>query len=88
MTIMTLVWGVGLLADAAASIALAYVLPIRAYLVVNPIMGYATIASLTFWNDGSAEKCGATAKQDWRRGPCPGRRTPRMLLVEFTPWSS
>ncbi len=50
MTIMTLVWGVGLLADAAASIALVYVLSIRTYLVVNSIMGYATIASLTFWN--------------------------------------
>ena len=50
MTIMTLVWGVGLLADAAASIALVYVLPIQIYLVVNRIMGYATIGSLTFWN--------------------------------------
>jgi len=50
MTIMTLVWGVGLLADAAASIALSYVLSIRTYLVVNSIMGYATIASLTLWN--------------------------------------
>jgi hypothetical protein len=50
MTIMTLVWGLGLLADAAASIALLYVLPIRTYLIVNPIMGYTTIGSLTFWN--------------------------------------
>jgi hypothetical protein len=50
MTIMTLVWGAGLLADAAVSIALLYVLSIRAYLVVNTILGYATIGSLTFWN--------------------------------------
>jgi hypothetical protein len=50
MTIMTLVWGVGLVADAAASIALVYVLSIRTYLVVNQIMGYATIGSLTLWN--------------------------------------
>ena len=50
MTIMTLVWGAGLLADAAVSIALVYVLPIKTYLVVNPIMGYATIGSLTLWN--------------------------------------
>ena len=50
MTIMTLVWGVGLLADAAASIALVYVLPIWTYLVVNRIMGYATIGALTLWN--------------------------------------
>jgi hypothetical protein len=50
MTVMTVVWGFGLLADAAASIALTYVLSIRLYLVVNPILGYATIGSLTLWN--------------------------------------
>ncbi len=50
MTLMTLVWGVGLLADAALSIALVWVLPIRAYLVVNPILGWGTIGSLTLWN--------------------------------------
>jgi hypothetical protein len=50
MTIMTVVWGVGLLADAAVSIALVYLLPIRIYLVVNSVMGYATIGSLTLWN--------------------------------------
>jgi hypothetical protein len=50
MTIMTVVWGIGLLADAAISIALVYVLPIKTYLVVNPILGNATIGSLTLWN--------------------------------------
>lgn len=50
MTIMTLVWGIGLLADAGVSIALVYVLSMRIYLVVNPILGYATIGSLTLWN--------------------------------------
>jgi hypothetical protein len=50
MTIMTLVWGIGLLADAGLSIALVYVLSIRTYMVVNPILGYTTIGSLTLWN--------------------------------------
>jgi len=50
MGIMTVVWGVGLLADAAVSIALVYVLPIKTYLVVNPILGNATIGLLTLWN--------------------------------------
>ena len=49
MTIMTLVWGAGLFADAAVSIALVYVVPIATYLVVNPILGYATIGGLTLW---------------------------------------
>ena len=50
MTIMTLVWGFGLLADAALSILLVFVLSISVYLVVSPIVGYATIGSLTLWN--------------------------------------
>lgn len=50
MTIMTVVWGVGLLTDAGVSIALVYALPIKTYLVVNPILGNATIGSLTLWN--------------------------------------
>lgn len=50
MTVMTLVWGFGLLADGALSIALVCVLPIRTYLVVNPILGNATIGLLTLWN--------------------------------------
>ena len=50
MTIMTLVWGIGLLADAGLSIALVYVLSIRTYMVVNPILCYTTIGSLTLWN--------------------------------------
>src|SRR6185437_15096118 len=50
MTTMTLVWGFGLLADAALSILLVFVLPISAYLVASPILGYATIGSLTLWN--------------------------------------
>lgn len=50
MTVMTLVWGFGLLADGAVSIALLYVLPVSIYLVANPVLGYATIGSLTLWN--------------------------------------
>jgi len=50
MTIMTLVWGFGLLADAALSILLVFVLSISVYLVVNPILGYVSIGSLTLWN--------------------------------------
>jgi hypothetical protein len=50
MTIMTLVWGFGLLADAGLSILLVYVLSISVYLVVNPVLGYASIGSLALWN--------------------------------------
>src|SRR5260221_7455393 len=40
MTLMTLVWGFGLLADVAVSVVLVFVLSIREYLLVNPILVY------------------------------------------------
>ena len=49
MMVMTLVWGFGLLLDALASIALVYVVPIKEYLVMNPVLGYATTGALAVW---------------------------------------
>lgn len=50
MTIMTLVWGFGLLADVAVAVVLVFELSIREYLVVNPILGYATMGALSLWS--------------------------------------
>jgi hypothetical protein len=47
--IMTLVWGFGLLADFAISVVLIYTLSVAEYLVVGPILGYATMGGLTLW---------------------------------------
>ncbi|MDE2466840.1 MAG: hypothetical protein KGO02_24460 [Alphaproteobacteria bacterium] len=49
MMVMTLVWGFGLLLDAALSIALVFMISVREYLVVNPIMGYTTMGGLALW---------------------------------------
>lgn len=49
MMIMTLVWGFGLLLDAVLSIALVFMISVREYLVVNPIMGYTTMGGLALW---------------------------------------
>lgn len=49
MTIMTLVWGFGLLADAGISVALIYTISIRDYLVAGPILGYGTMGALALW---------------------------------------
>jgi hypothetical protein len=49
MTVMTLVWGIGLLADAAISAGLVMVLTVKQYLIVGPIFGYAVMGSLTLW---------------------------------------
>lgn len=50
MMVMTLVWGLGLLADVAVSVALMFVLTIREYLIVNPILGYGTMGALSLWS--------------------------------------
>jgi hypothetical protein len=49
MTVMTLVWGLGLLLDVAVSVVLVFMLSIREYLLVNPIVGYGTIGMLSLW---------------------------------------
>ncbi len=50
MTIMTLVWGFGLLADVAIAVVLVFELSIREYLIVNPILGYGTMGALSLWS--------------------------------------
>lgn len=50
MTIMTIVWGLGLLADVVASVVLVSMLSIRQYLLLNPILGYGTMGGLTLWS--------------------------------------
>ena len=49
MIVMTWVWGLGLLADVAVAVALVFTLSIREYLIVNPILGYATMGTLSLW---------------------------------------
>ena len=49
MMIMTLGWGFGLAGSAVLSCILVFALSIRAYLIVGPIVGYATMGGLTLW---------------------------------------
>jgi hypothetical protein len=50
MMVMTLVWGLGLIADMAISVLLLFALSIREYLIVNPIIGYGAIGALSLWS--------------------------------------
>jgi hypothetical protein len=47
--VMTLGWGFGLLADAALCVGLIFLLSIEQYLIVGPIVGYASIGGLSLW---------------------------------------
>jgi hypothetical protein len=49
MTIMTLVWGFGLLAEAAVAAVLVWTLTIKQYLIVGPILGYSASGALGLW---------------------------------------
>jgi len=50
MTMMTMVWGLGLLVDVAIAVVLVFTLSIREYLIVNPILSYGTIGGLSLWS--------------------------------------
>jgi hypothetical protein len=49
MTIMTLVWGFGLLAQTAIACLLVFSLSIPRYLIVSPIVGYSIMGGLALW---------------------------------------
>jgi hypothetical protein len=64
MTIMTLVWGFGLLAQTTVACLLVFRMSIRHYLVVSPIVGYGTMGGLalwTFWYVKRMKRRGAAA---------------------------
>jgi hypothetical protein len=49
MMVITLVWGLGLIASALASAALIFQLSIHDYLIVSPILAYGTMGALALW---------------------------------------
>jgi hypothetical protein len=64
MTIMTLVWGFGLLVQTMVACMLVFRMSIRHYLIVSPILGYGTMGGLalwTFWYVKQMKRRGAAA---------------------------
>ena len=49
MLVMTLVWGIGFIAETAARATLVFMLPVGRFLIIGPIVGYGTIALLIGW---------------------------------------
>lgn len=49
MMTLTLVWGFGLLAEAAVAATLVWTLTIKQYLIAGPILGYSTMGALALW---------------------------------------
>jgi len=62
MMVMTLVWGLGLMAHTSLNVALVFAVPIPTYLAIAPITGYGTmgaLAAFTFWYARRARRRGA-----------------------------
>jgi hypothetical protein len=49
MMVMTWVWGLGLIASAAVNCLLVFLISIRAFLIVGPIIGYGAIGLMILW---------------------------------------
>jgi hypothetical protein len=49
MTLMTLVWGFGLVGQTIVACVLVFRISIRSYLIVSPIIGYGTMGILALW---------------------------------------
>lgn len=80
MTLMTLVWGFGLLADVAIAVALVLTLPVATYLLISPVFSYSVMGGLglwTFWyaqrqrRRGAARQAAQEAARDAEPSPRP-----------------
>ncbi len=49
MTVMTLVWGSGFVAETCVRSVLVFSIPVSRFLIIAPIMGYGTIGLLALW---------------------------------------
>jgi hypothetical protein len=65
MTTMTLVWGFGLVGEAALAGALVFALTVSQFLIVSPIIGYSTMGALFLWTFWYARR--ARRRGDERR---------------------
>ena len=61
MSVMTLVWGLGLVGQTALACVLVFTLSITTYLVASPILGYGTMAALAAWTWWYARRARARA---------------------------
>jgi hypothetical protein len=57
MMLMTMSWGVALVAQSAACGALVFALSIKSYLIVSPIISYSALGAMTAWNFWYARRC-------------------------------
>jgi hypothetical protein len=62
MMVMTLTWGVFLVADSALAAGLVFVLSVRDYLLIAPLIGYPLFAALTVWTFWYARRRLAAAR--------------------------
>ena len=56
MMILTLVWGFGLVAEAAVSATVVFAVSIKTYFVVGPIIGYSFLGALSAWTYWFAQR--------------------------------
>ena len=56
MTMLTAVWGVGLLVETVAACILLYCMPIQEFLIVNPVVVYGAMGGLMLWSLWSVKR--------------------------------
>lgn len=66
-TVMSLVWGIGLLASAAFACLLVLTLSIHDYLIVQPVAGYGTMGAMVVWTFWYGRR--AARKAEGQAGP-------------------
>jgi len=67
MMMLTLSWGVALVAESAACGALVFALSIKSYLIVSPIIGYSALGAMSAWSFWYARRRIAPLREEVER---------------------
>jgi len=74
MRLMTAMWGIGFVLEAAARVALVFVLPVSTFLFVSPLLSYAVIVGLIFWTIRYGHAAGRRGREMAETGSAPADR--------------
>jgi intracellular septation protein A len=72
MTVMTLVWGFGLVVQTAIACVLVFQMTIRNYLIASPFLGYGTMGALALWTFLYAKRMKRRGEAAWRAAEASG----------------
>jgi hypothetical protein len=85
MMVMTLVWGFALVGEGLVAGALVYLIPVRAFFVVGPVLGYGVMGAVTLWTIWYGRRQRAKGEARRRAAEAAGESSDEARQIEAAP---